>query len=164
MEKIFGTPHRQDGLQCIGRNKWLLYFGFYKIEGSAYEYRHTFDHKPSLDEIKAIINKQIDDDTDETILHGMTWEGKPVKLDSESQTNLLGLMLSAQGGMATFPKKYKLGDYPDGSAAYHEFADAAEFIAFVSAAIEHKDNAYAKGWNEKEALEKSNWSAFTINE
>lgn len=94
----------------------------------------------------------------------MTWEGKPVKLDSESQTNLLGLLLSAQGGMATFPKKYKLGDYPDGSAAYHEFADATEFIAFVSAAIEHKDNAYAKGWNEKEALEQSNWSAFTINE
>lgn len=151
----------------VGRNKYDLFFGFgkeHEEDTSGWNYYHRFTHRPTLDEIKAVINKQIDDDTDETILHGMTWEGKPVKLDSESQTNLLGLLLSAQGNLATFPKKYKLGNYPDGSAAYHEFADAAEFIAFVSAAIEHKDNAYAKGWNEKEALEKSNWSAFTLNE
>ncbi len=167
MEKRFGSPKRQDGLMKVGRNKYDLFFGFGKEneeDTSGWNYYHRFTHRPTLDEIKAVINRQIDADTDETILHGMTWEGKPVKLDSESQTNLLGLLLSAQGGMATFPKKYKLGDYPDGSAAYHEFADATEFIAFVSAAIAHKDNAYAKGWNEKEALEKSNWSAFTINE
>lgn len=167
MEKRFGSPKRQDGLMRVGRNKYDLFFGFgkeHEEDTSGWNYYHRFTHRPTLDEIKAVINKQIDADTDETILHGMTWEGKPVKLDSESQTNLLGLLLSAQSGMATFPKKYKLGDYPDGSAAYHEFADATEFIAFVSAAIAHKDNAYAKGWDEKEALEKSNWSAFTLNE
>ena len=32
MEKIYGTTQRQDGLQRIGKNKWLLYFGYYETE------------------------------------------------------------------------------------------------------------------------------------
>ena len=105
MEKRFGSPKRQDGLMKVGRNKYDLFFGFGKEneeDTSGWNYYHRFTHRPTLDEIKAVINRQIDADTDETILHGMTWEGKPVKLDSESQTNLLGLLLSAQGGMATW--------------------------------------------------------------
>ena len=49
MEKIYGTTQRQDGLQRIGKNKWLLYFGYYETEDGNYEYRHTFSRKPTMD-------------------------------------------------------------------------------------------------------------------
>lgn len=160
MEKRFGSPKRQDGLYKVGRNKFDLFFGYGEENGAGYNYYQRFSRRPTLEEIKATINAQIDADTDETILHGMTWEGKPVKLDSESQTNLLGMMMMAQGGMMQFPKTYKLGEWEDGTAAYHDFADVAEFMAFVAAATAHKDTAYANGWNEKKALADNDWAAF----
>ena len=66
MEKIFGTTVRQDSLQRTGRNTWVLFFGLYTTaEGSTYEYRHTFNRRPTLDEIKAVINAQLSADADE---------------------------------------------------------------------------------------------------
>lgn len=160
MEKRFGSTKRQDGLYKAGLNKYDLFFGYGEEDGAGYNWYQRFFRRPTLDEIKATINAQIDAETDATILLGMTWEGKPVKLDSESQTNLLGLLMMAQSGMMQFPKTYKLGEWPDGSAAYHEFADETEFVAFVSAATAHKDNAYTKGWDEKKALEESDWKNY----
>ena len=115
MEKRFGSPKRQDGLMKVGRNKYDLFFGFGKEneeDTSGWNYYHRFTHRPTLDEIKAVINRQIDADTDETILHGMTWEGKPVKLDSESQTNLLGLFVECAGRHGDIPEEIQVGRLP----------------------------------------------------
>lgn len=158
MEKVYGATGRQDGLYKIGRNKWELIFGFCKDseeEQTGWNYRQRFTSKPTVDEIKAIISAQIDADTDENILHGFVWNGKPVKLDTENQTNILGILVNLPlEGDGLFPMTFKLGDHADGSPAFHEFTSAQEFAGFAKSATNHKQAAYNKGWREKQSI---NW-------
>lgn len=165
MEKVYGATGRQDGLYKIGRNKWELIFGFGKDseqEQTGWNYRQRFTSKPTLDEIKAIISAQIDADTDENILHGFVWKELPVKLDIENQTNILGILVNLPlGGDSLFPMTFKLGDYSDGTPAFHEFTSAQEFADFAKSATSHKQEAYSKGWQEKSTInwESEIWSA-----
>lgn len=117
MEKIYGTTIRQDGLQRIGRDTWVLFFGLYETtDGGTYEYRHTFKHRPTLDEIKAVINAQLSADADERKRNGFSWQGVPVRYDEEAERNITGLSVKIPRlGAAMFPLQFKLGDYPDGS-------------------------------------------------
>lgn len=122
MEKIYGTTIRQDGLQRIGRDTWVLFFGLYETtDGGTYEYRHTFKHRPTLDEIKAVINAQLSADADERKRNGFSWQGVPVRYDEEAERNITGLSVKIPRlGAAMFPLQFKLGDYPDGSPAFYE--------------------------------------------
>ena len=117
MEKIYGTTIRQDGLQQVGRDTWVLFFGLYETaDGSTYEYRHTFNYRPSLDEIKSVINAQLSADADERKRNGFQWQGVPVRYDEEAERNITGLSVKIPRlGAAMFPLKFKLGDYPDGT-------------------------------------------------
>lgn len=157
MEKVYGANGRQDGLYKIGRSKWELIFGFGKDseeEQTGWNYRQRFREKPTFDEVKAIISAQIDLDTDENILHGFVWNGVPVKLDTENQTNILGVLVNLPlRGDGLFPMTFKLGEYPDGSPAFYEFSSASEFGDFAQAATEHKQSAYAKGWEQKSTVD-----------
>ena len=164
MEKRYGAVGRQDGLYKIGRNKWELIYGFGKDnedDETGWNNRQRFAYKPGLDEIKSLINSQIDADIDEETLSGMVWNDKPVRIDDEFQTNILGV-LAVLGikGDALFPKTFKLGNYADSSPAFHTFNTAMEFADFAEALMAHKEGAYQKGWAQKQALEESGWSAF----
>lgn len=158
MEKIYGATGRQDGLYKIGRSKWELIFGFGKDseeEQTGWNYRQRFTAKPTLDEIKAIVSAQIDSDTDENILHGFVWNELPVKLDTENQTNILGILVNLPlAGDTLFPMTFKLGDHADGTPAFYTFTTAKEFGDFAQAATLHKQTAYSKGWEEKSNI---NW-------
>lgn len=157
MEKIYGTTQRQDGLQRIGRNKWLLYYGYYETEGgSAYEYRHTFDHKPSLDEIKAVVIKQINADTDQRILSGFVWNDKPVWLSTENQFNYKAAYdIAVQTGGATLPVKFKFGT--DNEAIYHKFETLEELSDFYIKCLAYVQQVLAECWDEKEDID---WSVY----
>ena len=159
MEKIFGTTVRQDSLQRTGRNTWVLFFGLYTTaEGSTYEYRHTFNRRPTLDEIKAVINAQLSADADERKRNGFQWEGVPVRYEGEAERNITGLSVKIPRlGAAMFPLKFKLGDYPDGSPAFHYFADAEEFESFTDALMMFSQECYNKSWQEKAAID---WTKF----
>lgn len=155
MEKIFGTTQRQDGLQRIGRDKWLLFFGLYETaDGSTYEYRHTFTHKPTLDEIKQVINNQLSADADERKRNGFSWKGVPVRYDEEAERNITGISVKIPRlGAAMFPLKFKLGDYPDGSPAFYEFTDAEDFESFTDALLVFSQECYAQSWQEKASID-----------
>ncbi len=163
MEKRYGASGPQNGLEKIGKNKYELIYGFGKDREDdeiGWNYRQRFSAKPTVNEIKAIISAQIDADTDENILHGFVWNGLPVKLDTENQTNILGILVNLPlGGDSLFPMTFKLGDYPDGTPAFHEFTSAQEFGEFAQAATAHKQAAYAKGWREKSSI---NWEEYEI--
>lgn len=162
MNKIYGATERQDGLYHIGRNKWEIIFGFGKdSEGDevGYNYRHRFDHQPTFDEIKAVISKQIDSDTDAAIVNGMVWNGISVKLDSETENNIIGLLaLLALSGGGLFPKTFKLGEQ-DGNAVFHQFKTAEEFTEFAKAASEHKQRQYSIGWEQKALITEETYTA-----
>lgn len=159
MEKIFGTTVRQDGIQRTGKRRWLLFFGLYEDEeGKTYEYRETFDHRPSLDEIKSVINAQISSDADERKRSGFVWKGLPVRYDEEAERNITGLSVKIPRlGTAMFPLTLKLGDCPDGSPAFHKFADAEEFESFTDALLAFAQDCYAKSWQEKSEID---WTKF----
>lgn len=158
MEKIYGTTHRQDGLQHIGRDRWLLYYGYYETGSGAYEYRHTFDHRPTLEEVKAVINSQISADADERKRTGFQWQGVPLRYDDEAAANITGISVKIPRlGDAMFPLKFKLGDYPDGSPAFHVFKDTEEFESFTDALLMFSNECYEQSWSEKNDID---WTKF----
>ena len=72
MEKIYGTKQRQDCLVRTGRSKWILFFGFWKDDEkseSGWEYRHTFNRKPTLSEVKEIVVSAPSDDQISSCFH-----------------------------------------------------------------------------------------------
>lgn len=161
MNKINGATERQDGLYRIGKNKWELIYGFGKEneeDSTGWNYRQRFHYKPSKDEILSIIKSQINADTDEKILHGFSWSGKPVKIDAETQSNITGLMANLPYlPQSSFPLRFKLGEYPDGTPSFHEFASAEEFSQFSMAGVSFKTECYNEGWAAIKELEHINF-------
>lgn len=161
MEKVYGSPKRQDGLYKVGKNEWELIYGFGEDENGGWNWRQRFTPtQPTREEILSVIKKQIDISTDEKIANGMKWNEKPVKLDTEAQTNILGILVNVSAvGDAMFPMTFKLGDDANGDPVFHEFENAQEFGAFALAATNHKQNAYSEGWQEKLELETISFDA-----
>ena len=161
MEKVYGTTIRQDGLQKVGRDKWILFYGLYtEANGSTYEYRQTFTHRPSLEEIKNAINATISAEADERKRTGFSWQGVPVKYDEEAERNLTGLSVKIPRlGAAMFPLTFKFGDNADGSPAFYEFKDAEEFESFTDALLVFTQECYANSWAEKSNID---WTKFEV--
>ncbi len=163
MKKIYGAQERQDGLYRIGRNKWEVIFGFGKDsedDTTGYNYRERFDHLPTIDEIKAVIFKQVDEDTDWAIEYGLTWNGLPVHLDGETQGNIVGMLaLLPVAGASMFPKTFKVGEYVNGEPAFYEFTSVEEFAGFAKTASDHKERMYALGWQEKALVTERTFTA-----
>lgn len=90
MEKIYGTKERQDCLMRVGQSKWILFYGFGKDDEASdtgWEFRHTFDHKPRLSEIKELVISAINSLTNDKIVNGFAWNNQPVYLSVENQLN-----------------------------------------------------------------------------
>lgn len=162
MNKVYGATGRQDGLYKIGRNKWELIYGFGKDnpeDETGWNYRQRFTYKPTQDEIIEIIKAQINADTDEKILKGFKWDGKPVLIDNETQSNITGVMANLPYlPEQAFPLQFKLGVYPDGTPSFHAFASAEEFSQFSVAGVNFKQQCYQDGWNAIQELEDINFS------
>ena len=132
MEKIYGTTKRQDGLQRVGKNKWLLYFGLYETESGTYEYRHTFTHKPTLDEIKKLVWATIDAETKDKIVNQFEYEGIKVWLTDEKA---------------------------DATPIYQTFRTRDEFKKFSEAAACFILETIRNGWKEKDNVD---WDVFDM--
>ena len=78
MEKVYGSPKRQDGLYKVGRNKWEVIYGFSKDSEDAdtgYNYRKRYDHRPKLDEIRNDIVATIKEESELRLKYGIKWNG-----------------------------------------------------------------------------------------
>jgi len=166
MNKIYGAAGRQDGLYRIGENKWELIYGFGKDseeDASGWNYRQRFTQRPTKDEVLSIIKAQINAETDEKILHGFKWDGKPVKIDNETQSNITGIMANLPYLPETaFPLRFKLGEYPDGAPSFHEFASAEEFSKFSMAGVAFKSQCYNEGWTAIQELKEINFDEIDL--
>lgn len=156
MEKIYGTTIRQDGLQKIGRNKWLLFYGLYEGENSNYEYRHTFNHKPTWEEVKAELVEAINEQTREVIINGFEWNGQKIWLSEQVQLNLASIE-RANFPAGQYPIGIKVNEDAEGDAIYMSFGSAEEFAEFHRRASEHIVAALDMGWKEKKSLDKATY-------
>lgn len=151
MQKIYGAESRQDGLYCIGRNKYELIYGYGQDENGGWNWRHRFTGKPTLQEVEALLRDTINAETDEKILSGFTWNGLAVWLSSENQFNYKAAYdLAFQTEGATLPVTFKFGT--DEAPVYYEFADIDELAHFYLSMQEWVSKAISDGWKEKDYL------------
>lgn len=154
MEKIFGATERHDQLLVFGTERAVLIYGYGEDDGQGYDFRHTFDHKPTEQEIRDVIIAQINANTDAKILTGFVWQGKKVWLSTENEFNFKAAYdLAVQTGGATLPVKFKLGEDGNGNPVYHTFTELSEFTDFYTKAIAFVNTTLNEGWAEKDSID-----------
>lgn len=90
MEKIFGAKERQDGVVRVSSRSYILFFGYGEENGNGYNYRARFDHKPSVSELREVI---------ETHVNGLTTQRLSVA--TSGQVNKCGLVMPISVTMQT---------------------------------------------------------------
>lgn len=159
MEKIYGTKQRQDCLVRTGRSKWILFFGFWKDDEkseSGWEYRHTFNRKPTLSEVKEIVVSAINKTTEEKIINGFVWNKKQIYLSTENHLNFSAIERSEN---IPYPLTLKINEQEDGTPIYHTFENADDFIAFSQSVCAYVIKTVQDGWREKDSVD---WTMFNL--
>lgn len=158
MDKIYGAQIRQDGLQKVGRNRWDLFYGFGKDEDNemGYNWRTSFDHQPTIEEVKETITAQISQNTQKAIIEGYEWNGNKVWLSSENQANYtLAYDMAKNSDLEDMPT-VKLGT--DEAPVYYTFKDNKELTAFVVGMRQHIQDCLNASWLERKEID---WSVFS---
>lgn len=158
MDKIYGASIRQDGLQKVGRNRWDLFYGFGKDEDNemGYNWRTSFDHQPTIEEVKETITTQISANTQKAIIEGYKWKEHLVWLSPENQANYTrDYIMAKNGDLGTMPT-VKLGS--DDAPVYYTFEDIEELTEFVMGMQQHIQNCLNASWTEREEID---WSVFS---
>ena len=149
------ADERKDQLVQIGHKNWLLIFGFDNDEElGGYNWRKNYDHMPTKSELKTDVESLVNSRTDEKILSGFVWNGKPVWLSMENQLNFKASYdLAVQSGGATLPVTFKLGEDENGNAVYHTFKTMDDFSDFYSKAVRWVNVSISEGWKEKDSVD-----------
>jgi hypothetical protein len=117
---------------------------------------HTFNHIPTLSEIKEVITNYYNKLIDQSILSGLVWNGMKVWLSSENQFNYkVAYDLAVQTNGATLPIVFKFGDNEE--TIYHEFKTIEELSNFYITSINYVQTVLQEGWKEKDKI---NWNIY----
>lgn len=143
--------------------KYLVRFDIKEKEGS-YEYiEKVYLHKPTLEEIKILIQKYYNLLCDKEILSGLKYENSTVWLSSENQFNYKAAYdFCFQKQVMSLPFEsptFKLG--MDDAPVYKTFEDMEELTTFIQACFGHIQNTLAYYWNIKDSI---NWNNYIITE
>lgn len=153
MEKIYGSNKRQDSLIKVGSD-YYLYYGFGKDSEEAehgYNYRHKYDHRPNLDEIKEQVLTAIDMDTREKIISGLKYEGYKINLSVENQLNYAMFK-----NIGRYPVIIKVGADDGNDVTISLTKD--NYAAFYSSVQNHIKECLQSCWQEKTNLDLSCYS------
>lgn len=117
-----------------------------------------FNHKPTIDEIKAVVLDGYNQQIDAAILSGFEWNGNPVWLSSENQHNYKAAYdLAVQTGGTNLPVVFKFGTTE--SPVYHEFQSVEELSDFYINAMNYISTQLKQGWEKKDAID---WTVYEI--
>lgn len=164
MEKVYGAEARHDALIVFdSTNRAVLIYGYGEEDGQGYDYRQSFEHVPTKDELVQVLQQHINALTDLKILTGYVWQGKNVYLSTENEFNFKAAFdLAVQTSGATLPIKFKLGEDEHGTPVYHTFTDMESFTDFYVNAIAFVNAMLNEGWQLKDAAKE--WvKSLTIN-
>lgn len=142
-------------IECVNpkKDKWRIRWDVQEHEDDSADYmEEEFDHKPTDEEIKAIVivwyNRQID----QAILSGFEYEGNLVWLSSENQFNYKAAYdLAVQTSGATLPVTFKFGT--DEQPVYRVFDTLEELTDFYVSAIRYVQETLEAGWKRKNAFD-----------
>lgn len=155
--KAYGATERNDQLIIFASGNSVLFFGFGKDtpeDENGYQWRKDYDHTPTAHEVRNDINALVNQHTDEKILNGFSWNGKPVYLSTENQFNFKAAYdLAVQTNGATLPVKFKLGETEDGEPVYHTFMSLNAFADFTTRVIAFVAATLNEGWELKDSVD-----------
>lgn len=155
--KIYGMSQRHDEIKFLASGNCILlvFFGKENAEDeTGYIWRADYDHRPTVEEVRNDINALVNQQTDNKILTGFTWQGKPVYLSTENQFNFKAAYdLAVQTEGAILPVKFKLGEDENGEPVYHTFRSLAPFADFVTKVVAYVSTTLAEGWELKDSVD-----------
>ena len=155
MEKTYGTDGRHDQVITCSNGRTILIYGYGEEDGTGYDYRHNFAHRPTKEEVLDVITTHINKLTDHKILSGFVWNNLNVWLSQENQFNFKAAYdVAVQTNGSTLPIKFKLGEDEDGLPVYHTFKSMNAFADFFTGAIGFIQQTLVEGWEEKDSAAK----------
>lgn len=136
------------GLVCVDPLRKIYKLRWDISEGSYEEIE--ISHKPTLDEIKQIVESWYNKQTEDKIINGFTYKGYKVYLSKENQTNYI---LFADSDI--IPVQVKFGTLED--PIYYVFNTQEELKQFKAQIASHINKCLQDGWNRKKNI---NWSIY----
>lgn len=153
MREVIGSKNVRL-IECVNprRDKWCIRWNVIETEdGNATYMEEVFDHKPSLDEVKAVITGWQNSVIDQKILTGFKWRDMAVWLSSENQFNYkVAYDLAVQTGGRTLPVKFKFGT--DFEPKYFTFENLGDLADFYQSSVKYVIDVLNAGWDNKDAL------------
>ena len=154
MQRVQGNP-QVALLECTNpvRNKWRVRWDVTTdADGITSYMEQQFSHRPTVDEIKTLISGWISDRTAAEILSGFSYEGVPVWLSVENQSNYQRAYIQANLGLpGALPVTFKFGT--DDAPVYRKFGTLPELEAFYTAYSAHIQDTQQKGWEAKDNID-----------
>lgn len=142
-------------IECVNpkKDKWRIRWDVQEHEDDSADYmEEEFDHKPTNEEIKAIVIVWYNRQTDQAILSGFEYEGNLVWLSSENQFNYKAAYdLAVQTSGATLPVTFKFGT--NEQPVYRVFDTLEELTDFYVSAIRYVQETLEAGWKRKNAFD-----------
>ena len=117
---------------------------------------YTFNHIPTLSEIKNIITDYYNKLIDKNILSGFIWNDMNVWLTTENQFNYkVAYDLAVQTNGKSLPVTFKFGN--NEKVIYHEFETIEELTDFYIKCVHYVQTTLMDGWKEKDKI---NWEDY----
>ena len=152
MEKIYGASAAQDGVVKVSNKSYILFFGYGEDSMGGYNYRHRFDHKPTVDELRSVIEAHVNTLTQERILTGYKWNGKTVWLSNENQQNYTNDFLTKN-----LPAKVRVYDNEtDTVGEVVSIESEEELDVFYQGMVRHVRECVENGWSVKDSVDYDN--------
>lgn len=117
---------------------------------------YTFNHIPTLAEIKRVIIDYYNHLIDEEILTGFVWRDMNIWLSTENQFNYKAAYdLALQTNGASLPIVFKFEN--NNEVVYHEFKTLEEITDFYLNCIKFVQTVLMNGWKQKDGIK---WEIF----
>lgn len=130
-----------------------------ETEGIVNYMETVFDHLPTKDEVRDVINQYYNEIIDAKILTGFTWNDTSVWLSTENQFNYKAAFdLAVQTGGTSLPVTFKFGT--EDEPVYHEFTTVEDIQDFYTKAMKYVQDTLAEGWKIKDNI---NYSDYEID-
>nr|DAW09124.1 MAG TPA: hypothetical protein [Caudoviricetes sp.] len=135
--------------------RWAVRWDFSpkpESEGVVTYAEYIFDHKPTQEEIRYLVNDYYNQQIETEIRGGFRWNEEPVWLSQENQFNYKAAYdLAVQTAGHSLPVTFKLGT--DEEPVYHEFTTVDELSDFYTKAMQHVQDTLKSGWRKKDAFD-----------
>ena len=149
MEKIYGASAAQDGVVKVSNKSYILFFGYGVDSMGGYNYRHRFDHKPTEEELRAVIETHVNEQTQERIVGGYQWKGKQIWLSGENQQNYTSDYLAG-----VLPVKVRVYDTDADASGKVVLIETPEDLAdFYHGMVQHVRKCIEDGWSVKDSVD-----------